>query len=456
MKIADINHKINIHPITLKFSGDQKKIEKSFKNDYFGNYLNHFRLCIVYSILLYGILSPLDFLMFREQFSVLFGIRFFVVIPIFCIGFYYTFNENYKSVWRFSNNFFVILTSAGFLTMMIYCPAPKSYTFYSGLIVCLIFGYAYIKSFFLDASITGIIVIILYIVSSIKIDTPFEIFSNNFSYLFIANILGMIISYSTESSSRREFFLREMLKIEQAKVESANQDLEIKVKKRTKDLINKTESLRMEITERKQLEAELQVKNLVFESAITANNISNAEGYLTSINNTFLNLWGYEKKEDVLGKPIAQFFKFEHEAKVVLTSLTETSIWKGEFTGLKKNGNTFIAYGFATTIHDFSKNIKGFQSSVIDISVQKNAEKGREQLILQLQKTLAEVKTLRGLIPICSMCKKIRDDKGYWNSLEGYIEKHSDASFSHSICAECSDEIYGDEDWYIKMKEKKG
>jgi len=393
--------------------------------------------------------------MFREQFSVLFGIRFFVVIPIFCIGFYYTFNENYKSVWRFSNNFFVILTSAGFLTMMIYCPAPKSYTFYSGLIVCLIFGYAYIKSFFLDASITGIIVIILYIVSSIKIDTPFEIFSNNFSYLFIANILGMIISYSTESSSRREFYLREKLKTEQTKVKNANQDLEFKVKMRTKELLRKTDSLKMEITERKQIEEELQVKNLVFESAITANSISNTQGHITIINNTFLNLWGYKKKEDVLDKPIALFFKFEREAKEVLNSLVESSVWQGEFTGLKNDGSSFVAYGFATIIHDSSRNIKGFQSTVIDISDQKTAEQDRERLILELQQTLTEVKTLRGLIPICSMCKKIRDDKGYWNSIEAYIEKHSDASFSHSICVECSDEIYGDENWYIKMKEKK-
>lgn len=70
------------------------------------------------------------------------------------------------------------------------------------------------------------------------------------------------------------------------------------------------------------------------------------------------------------------------------------------------------------------------------------------------EKALAEIKQLKGMLPICSMCKKIRDDKGYWNNLEVYIEKHSDASFSHGMCVECSDKLYGDENWYIKMKKQ--
>lgn len=73
-----------------------------------------------------------------------------------------------------------------------------------------------------------------------------------------------------------------------------------------------------------------------------------------------------------------------------------------------------------------------------------------------LQEALAEIKTLSGLLPICSKCKKIRDDKGYWNQIETYIKKHSQAEFSHGICPECSDELYGNKDWYKKMKKKRG
>jgi hypothetical protein len=62
----------------------------------------------------------------------------------------------------------------------------------------------------------------------------------------------------------------------------------------------------------------------------------------------------------------------------------------------------------------------------------------------KLEKALSEVKTLSGLIPICSHCKKIRDDKGYWNQVEAYISQHSDAKFSHGICQDCLKLHYAD------------
>lgn len=72
---------------------------------------------------------------------------------------------------------------------------------------------------------------------------------------------------------------------------------------------------------------------------------------------------------------------------------------------------------------------------------QRSAEQEREQVIHDLQQTLAEVKALRGLLPICSHCKKIRDDQGYWNQIEGYIASHSEAQFTHSICPECAHQL---------------
>ena len=66
-------------------------------------------------------------------------------------------------------------------------------------------------------------------------------------------------------------------------------------------------------------------------------------------------------------------------------------------------------------------------------------EKEQQKLITELQAALAEIKTLKGFIPICAACKKIRDDEGYWNQLETYISKHTDAKFSHGLCPECAD-----------------
>ena len=62
--------------------------------------------------------------------------------------------------------------------------------------------------------------------------------------------------------------------------------------------------------------------------------------------------------------------------------------------------------------------------------------------VQELQKALNEVRTLRGIIPMCSSCNKIRDDQGYWNQVEAYVRDHTEAEFSHSICPECMKELY--------------
>ena len=83
------------------------------------------------------------------------------------------------------------------------------------------------------------------------------------------------------------------------------------------------------------------------------------------------------------------------------------------------------------------------KSDLIDyIAERKRAEAEREKLILQLQQAMANIKTLRGLLPICSHCKKIRDDTGYWHTVETYVRQHSDADFSHGICPQCLGKLY--------------
>ena len=72
------------------------------------------------------------------------------------------------------------------------------------------------------------------------------------------------------------------------------------------------------------------------------------------------------------------------------------------------------------------------------------------------KKAYEQVKTLSGLLPICAHCKKIRDDQGYWNQIESYIEDHSDVAFSHSLCPHCTRELYGNEDWYQEQEDDTG
>jgi PAS domain S-box-containing protein len=77
-----------------------------------------------------------------------------------------------------------------------------------------------------------------------------------------------------------------------------------------------------------------------------------------------------------------------------------------------------------------------------DITLRKRAEAERERLITELKEALLNVKTLRGLIPICAGCKKIRNDRGYWQQVEDYMRDHSEAEFSHGFCGECARRLY--------------
>ena len=88
-----------------------------------------------------------------------------------------------------------------------------------------------------------------------------------------------------------------------------------------------------------------------------------------------------------------------------------------------------------------------------EIADRKLAEQEREKLISQLKKALREIKTLRGFVPICANCKKIRDDEGYWQQIEKYIQERSDAKFSHGICPECARKFYPDLDIYDDSEE---
>lgn len=72
-----------------------------------------------------------------------------------------------------------------------------------------------------------------------------------------------------------------------------------------------------------------------------------------------------------------------------------------------------------------------------DITERKHAEEERERLVRELRAALAEVSSLREILPICSYCKKVRDDKNYWQSVEAYFSRHTNTMFTHGICPSC-------------------
>jgi YesN/AraC family two-component response regulator len=101
---------------------------------------------------------------------------------------------------------------------------------------------------------------------------------------------------------------------------------------------------------------------------------------------------------------------------------------------------------------DHEKLFSGLEKCMATINGEKERQRHqqeRDNLIVELQEALATIKTLHGILPICSSCKKIRDDKGAWTQMEAYITEHTDAEFSHGICSECAQKLYPE---YFKRK----
>ncbi len=93
-------------------------------------------------------------------------------------------------------------------------------------------------------------------------------------------------------------------------------------------------------------------------------------------------------------------------------------------------------------LKDQKHNTYGILGICTDITERKKIELENHSLIKELQEAISEVKTLEGLLPICSNCKRIRDDQGYWNQIESFIMEHSDAEFNHGICQGCAQKLY--------------
>jgi len=91
---------------------------------------------------------------------------------------------------------------------------------------------------------------------------------------------------------------------------------------------------------------------------------------------------------------------------------------------------------------------KSNEEITIEMKNRIRAQIEKDNLIVELEDALHKVKTLSGFLPICTSCKKIRDDNGYWNQIESYIQTHSDADFSHGICPDCAKKFYPDIDLY--------
>lgn len=208
-----------------------------------------------------------------------------------------------------------------------------------------------------------------------------------------------------------------------------------------------------DISDRKKAETELAMSE---QTARALLNASTESAFLIDRYGTFLTLNEITAKRlkkssyELIGSNAFDFLPEDTAIRrqKVLDEVLET----GEPIRFVDERNGIIMDNHLYPIKDMEGEISKIAIFSNDITKEKEAEEERENLINELQTALAEIKTLSGLIPICAHCKKIRDDKGYWNNIESYIETHTEGQFSHGLCPQCADELYGNEKWYKKPK----
>ena len=198
-----------------------------------------------------------------------------------------------------------------------------------------------------------------------------------------------------------------------------------------------------DITERKLAEDKLRQFSRAVEQCPASIVITDVKGNIEYVNPKFTQMTGYTREEVVGKNPriLKSGEKPPEEYRQLWECLAAGREWQGEFHNRKKNGELFWEFARISPIVGPGGTSQHLIAVKEDITGRKLADAERERLIAELQAALADVKTLSGIIPICASCKRIRDDQGYWNQVEKYVQDRSLAKFSHGICPECAKEF---------------
>jgi PAS domain S-box-containing protein len=190
---------------------------------------------------------------------------------------------------------------------------------------------------------------------------------------------------------------------------------------------------------RARAEAAMQFLAAIVESTDDAIYGKNLDGTLVSWNKAAERIFGYTADE-IIGHSVSILYPLDRRDELI--DIMER-IKHGQRVGLyetarlRKDGRFIPVSVTISPVLDNSGKVVGASAITRDITLRKNDEAERFKLIEELTESLKQVKTLSGLLPICSSCKRIRDDQGYWQQVETYIAEHTNAGFTHGICPDC-------------------
>lgn len=189
----------------------------------------------------------------------------------------------------------------------------------------------------------------------------------------------------------------------------------------------------------RQRETELRRLAVVVRDSPDAMTVQDLAGNILEWNRGAEKMYGWPAEEakrmniDAIVPPARTTESFDFIQKI----FKEQPVESFETKRMTADGRILDVWLTVTAIHNQDGKPVGIATTERDITARKAAEKEKVDLIKQLQRALAEVKTLRGIIPICMICKRIRNDEGYWEQVEVYVHRHSEANFSHGVCPKC-------------------
>jgi PAS domain S-box-containing protein len=384
---------MHLNIMSLEFSGPQASLEPLYKKHLLRSTLFLVRISFFLGALLYGSFGILDALMVPEQAHITWLIRYAIVCPGLLLVVAATYVPRLYPFFQPILFFWVTVGGLGIVLMILVAPEPINHYYYAGLILVLMFGYAFSFLKFIWASLAGLLIIVSYNVVAVWSATPGTILISNNFFLVSANIIGMVICYVIEYMSRRNFFLMRQ-------VEEAKDQLEERITERTADLKEANRQLSRKIREHeKAVEALRQSESkyrLIAEGMNDCIWTCDTKLGLTYVSPSVERLYGFSPEEwmtQTLGdmmtpasrKKALKTFVREMARENTKQAAPHRSI-SLELEFYRKDGSTIFVETVVTCIHDQHGTLVGWNGVDRDISSRKQAETE----LMQLNDTLEQ------------------------------------------------------------------
>ncbi|MCJ8502279.1 ATP-binding protein [Desulfatitalea alkaliphila] len=249
-----------LHPVTLRFAGNQRSLEPPFLTEYARRARPQVRLAALLATLFYGLFAVLDAIVAPDAAHRLWFVRFAVVCPIFLLVWLFTYSRHFLHYMQAGLAVGVLSGGGGIIYMTATGNSLMAGTYYAGLMLVLMMAYGFIWARFIWATVCGWLLLLTYGGAAAWSNAlPTSILAGNLFFCTSANLIGMVVCYAFEFYTRRDYYMRHLLDIQHREVTAAKSELEQRVAERTRLLALANEDLRREIQVQQRLAWEKQV-----------------------------------------------------------------------------------------------------------------------------------------------------------------------------------------------------